>query len=173
MAQPLSESEITPPPPPLKPLWQRRLGGLSFSSSSSISNPRKQQKPSSCPPPSQRPGTTKVMGKMQESEVWGTDLSIPLPKVHDKILEHTYIRMVALAGVGTLSCQPHAAEKGLNWQPGNHASSSLSTTSLRPISSSSGLTILVCKTGGAILQMKGIMLNNTDNWCVCFRHVPG
>lgn len=80
-------------------------------------------------------------------KVWGTDLSIPLPKVYDKILEHTYIRVVVLAGVGTLSCQPHAAEKGLNWKPGNHASSSLSATSLWPISSSSGLTVLVYKTG--------------------------
>lgn len=44
-------------------------------------------------------------------KVRGTDLSIPLPKVYDKILEHTYLRVVVLAGVGTLSCQLHAAEK--------------------------------------------------------------
>lgn len=42
-------------------------------------------------------------------------------------------RVVVLAGDGaTLSCQPNASGKGLSWQEGNQASSSLSATSLWP-----------------------------------------
>lgn len=125
----LREREKSHPPP--KPLWRLRLGALPLSSSSSIAGPAKQQKPSSSPPPPNPlcRGIGVEMGKRQDSEGLGESSFKPFAQTCDKLLEPTCARG------GGLSCQPNAAGKGLNWQAGNEASRSVSTTSLWPMSS--------------------------------------
>lgn len=77
-------------------------------------------------------------------KVWKRDLSTPLPKLCDKLLEPTYVR-----GGGTLSCQPNALKKALAGKQEMRLLVLSQPHLCGQLVHSSGLTFLICKRGGS------------------------